>query len=179
MIGFLPKFQRNFELTVFELTVPDLYLDLFKCYNILTDLWGSPPLGDGRGGWMGVWVGVWGCPMQAHMYMHAWMHAHMHMHGCLHGGGHLQLLYMYILVLHMCNMHVCMCINVRACGGTPRYTHTHSHTPTRARMAQITKYAIELEQIKIIQFCLKIWDFCTFLHLFRLDLVYRWGVVPS
>ena len=43
----------------------------------------------------------------------------------------------------------------------------------------ITKYAIKLEWIKIIQFCLKIWDLCTFLHLFRLGLVCRWGVVPS
>ena len=45
-----------------------------------------------------------GCPIQAHMCMHACIHAHTHMHvkhdkhGCLHGGGHLQLLYMYILV---------------------------------------------------------------------------------
>ena len=42
----------------------------------------------------------------------------------------------------------------------------------------ITKYAIKLEQIKIIHFCLKIWDLCMFLHLFRLGLVCRWGVVP-
>ena len=27
MIGFLPKFKRNFELTLFELTVADLYLE--------------------------------------------------------------------------------------------------------------------------------------------------------
>ena len=56
-------------------------------------------------------------------------------------------------------MHVCMCINVGACGGayldtpTPTPTHPHIH---RAGMAQITKYAIKLEQIRIIQFCLKI-----------------------
>ena len=43
----------------------------------------------------------------------------------------------------------------------------------------ITIHAIKLEWIKIIQFCLKIWDLCTFLHLFRLGLVCRWGVVPS
>ena len=46
-------------------------------------------------------------------------------------------------------------------------------------MAQITKYAIKLERIKIIQFCLKIWDCYTFLHLFTLGLVCRWGVVQS
>ena len=43
----------------------------------------------------------------------------------------------------------------------------------------ITKYAIKLEWIKIIHFYLKIWDLCTFLHLFRLSLVCRWGVVSS
>ena len=71
------------------------YLDSFKCYNILTDLGGLPPLGvDGVGGWG---CGYIECPMQAHMCMHACMHTHMYMHdkhGCLHGGGHLQLLNM-------------------------------------------------------------------------------------
>ena len=155
------------------------YLDLFKCYNILTDLWGSPPLGMGK---VGEWVCGWVCGGAPCKHTCTCMHECTHICTCMDASMEAaicQLLYMYILVLHTCNMHVCMCINVRACGGTPRYTHTHSHTPTRARMAQITKYAIELEQIKIIQFCLKIWDFCTFLHLFRLDLVYRWGVVLS
>ena len=86
-------------------------LDLFKCYNVLTDL-GGHPLG---GGWVGLWgCGCMGCPMQAHMCMHACIHAHMHMHvkhdkhGCLHGGSLLQLLYMYILVLCM-YIHTCAC----------------------------------------------------------------------
>ena len=85
-------------------------------------------------------------------------------------------IHVYFSVMHV-HSHVCICMNIEVCGGTPR--HTHTHPPTRGGMAQITKYAIKLERIKIIQFCLKIWDFCTFLHLFRLGLVCRWGVVPS
>ena len=91
-------------------------------------------------------------------------------------------IHVYFSVTHV-HMHVCMCMNVGACGDIPRHTHTHSlpptHTPTRAGMAQIIKYAIKLTQIKIIQFCLKIWELYTFLHLFRLGLVCRWGGVPS
>ena len=40
----------------------------------------------------------------------------------------------------------------------------------------ITKYAIKLEWIKIIQFCLKICDPWTLLHTYRLCLMCRWGV---
>ena len=93
-------------------------------------------------------------------------------------------IHVYFSVTHV-HMHVCMCMNVGACGDIPRHTHTHSlpptHPSTRAGMAQIIKYAIKLTQIKIIQFCLKIWELYTFLHLFRLGLVCRWGggVVPS
>ena len=67
------------------------YLDSFKCYNILTDLGGYPPLGSRWGGGWGcgrVWV--YGVPMQAHMCMHVKHDKH----GCLHGGSHLQLLNM-------------------------------------------------------------------------------------
>ena len=74
------------------------------------------------------------------------------------------------------HMHVCMYMNVGAWGGTAKHTHTHSHTPTRAGMAQITKYAIKFEQIKIIQIHLKILDPCTLVHTYRLDLMCRWGV---
>ena len=97
-------------------------------------------------------------------------------------GGHLQLLYMYILVLHMC-------VWMWACAwmwghveGTPRHTHTHSHPPTHRQEPGWLKslnMQLKLERIKIIQFRLKIWDLCTFLHLFRLGVVCRWGVVPS
>ena len=59
-------------------------------------------------------------------------------------------IHVYFSVMHV-HMHVCMFMNVGACGGTPRHIHTHSHPPTRAGMTQITKYAIKLEQIKIIQ----------------------------
>ena len=63
------------------------------------------------GGVDGVWV-YWSAPCKQTC---ACMHAHMHMHvkhdkhGCLHGGGHLQLLYMYILVLCMC-VYMCACV---------------------------------------------------------------------
>ena len=67
---------------------------------------------------MGVWVdvGIWSAPCK---HTCACMHActHMHVkhdkHGCLHGGGHLQLLFMYILVLCM----VYACVNVHEYGG--------------------------------------------------------------
>ena len=56
------------------------------------------------------------------------------------------------------------------------HTHTHLHPHThKSQWAQITKCLIKLEQIKIIQFCLKIWDLCTFLDLCRLGLVCIWG----
>ena len=40
---------------------------------------------------------------------------------------------------------------------------------------EITKNTITFERIKIIQFCLKIWDPCTLLHTYRLDLIHMWG----
>ena len=53
------------------------YLDLFKCYNILTDLGGYPPLGMGEvGGWVCGWVWVYGGAPCKHIcaYMHECMH---------------------------------------------------------------------------------------------------------
>ena len=87
---------------------------MFKCYNILTDLGITPPLGmGGVDGWCVGGCGWMGVP-HASTHVHACMNAHMNAHhvkhdkhGCLHGGGHLQLLYMYILVLCMC---ICMCV---------------------------------------------------------------------
>ena len=46
----------------------------------------------------------------------------------------------------------------------------------RAEETQIGRITITLEQIKIIQFCLKICDPWTLLHTYRLGLMCRWGV---
>ena len=51
--------------------------------------------------------------------------------------------------------------------------------PPRAEETQIRKITITLERIKIIQFCLKIWDPWTLLHTYRLGLMCRWGVSYS
>ena len=48
--------------------------------------------------------------------------------------------------------------------------------PPRAEETQIRRITITLEWIKIIQFCLEIWDPWTFLHTYRLGLMCRWGV---
>ena len=48
--------------------------------------------------------------------------------------------------------------------------------PPWRRPFPITKYAITLEWIKIIKFCLKICDPWTLLHTYRLGLMCRWGV---
>ena len=51
--------------------------------------------------------------------------------------------------------NVCVCVHVYTC--IPPHTHTTNHSPTcQTQGAQITKNAINPEQIKIIQFCLKI-----------------------
>ena len=56
-------------------------------------------------------------------------------------------------------------------------TTTHLPHPPRAEETQIRRIRITLEWIKIIQFCLKIWDPWTLLHTYRLDLMCRWGGV--
>ena len=48
--------------------------------------------------------------------------------------------------------------------------------PPRAEETQIRRITITLEWIKIIQFCLKIWDPWTFQHTYRLGLMCRWAV---
>ena len=47
--------------------------------------------------------------------------------------------------------------------------------PPRAEETQITRIAITLEQIEIIQFCLKIWDPWIILHTYRLGFMCKWG----
>ena len=48
--------------------------------------------------------------------------------------------------------------------------------PPSAKKIQIRRITITLEQIEIIQFCLKIWDSCIVLHTYRLELMCGWGV---
>ena len=57
----------------------------------------------------------------------------------------------------------------------PRHPHPPA-PPPRAKETQIKRITITLEQIEIIQFCLKIWESWTLLHTYRLDLMCRWGV---
>ena len=68
--------------------------------------------------------------------------------------------------------HTCACMH--ACTHTCTYM-INMDASWRWPFA-ITKYAIKLERIKIIQFCLKIWDPWTLLHTYRLGLMWRWGV---
>ena len=62
---------------------------------------------------------------------------------------------------------------------TPELIVVHPGYPTptcftpRAKETQIRKIIINLEQIEIIQFCLKIWDPWTLLHTYRLGLICR------
>ena len=88
---------------------------------------------------------------------------------------------MYILACTCLCVHACMCMCVCMCMhacGAPPYPPTPCPSP-ELQGSQISKNAIKLEQIKIIQFHLKIWDLCTFLHSYRLGLICRWGGVPS
>ena len=60
-------------------------------------------------------------------------------------------------------MHVraCACVHARACAhvlGAPQTPPTHLPHPPGAEETQIARITITLERIKIIQFCLKIWD---------------------
>ena len=112
---------------------------------------------------MGLWVGVglWGCPMHTCTCMLNMINMDASM-----GWPFAISIHVYFSVRHV-HMHM-----HHSTPDTP--TSTSTHTPTRAS-AQIIKCLIKLEQIKIIQFCLKIWDLCTFLDLCRLGLVCIWG----
>ena len=58
-------------------------------------------------------------------------------------------------------------------------THLPHTPPPRAEETQIGRITITFEWIKIIQFCLKIWDPWTLLHTYRLDLMCRWRGILS
>ena len=119
------------------------------------------------GEWVSVWRFGWVGMTPTHMYMNMHTHTHVHTHPHVnhnkHVGCHLQFLYMYILAC------VCMCACMWGTPHTPRY-------PCQFQGAQISKNAIKLEHIEIIQFCLKIWDLYTFLHSYILGLICMWGV---
>ena len=86
--------------------------------------------------------------------------------------------YDIFLVLCMCIcMCVCVCVYTCACEYMWRHPETYPDLPlpNRARGPEISKNAIKLECIEIIQFCLKICDFWTLLHFYRIGLVCRWG----
>ena len=60
----------------------------------------------------------------------------------------------------------------------PQYPPSTCPTPPRAEKTQIRRITITLESIEIIQFCLKICDPWTLLHIYRLGLMCRWGGCP-
>ena len=102
-------------------------------------------------GWGCRWVdgGVGGCDV--------WGMPHAHTHTCMLNMINMEAsmgwpfaisIHVYFSVMDMC-MHACICVHVGAYGGTPRLTPPHTH---KSWGAQITKYAIKLEQIEIIRF---------------------------
>ena len=56
-----------------------------------------------------------------------------------------------------------------------KYTIVTPPPSSKVKETQIYKITISLKWIKIIQFCLKIWDSWTLLHSYRLGLMSRWG----
>ena len=124
------------------------YLDKLKCYRILSDSGGPPPLGGWQmGGWGGGWYGCVGrCPMHACMHTHA--HAHTHTRTCM-----LNMLNMLnmdasmsaaICNFYTCiNVRVCMCVCVCVCGDTPhapRCPPTHLPPPQSRREPKTPKF---------------------------------------
>ena len=97
------------------------YLDLFKCYRILTDC-GGHPMGGVADGWMGVGVGtsVWemsyACT-HAHACAHTHVHTHTHARTCM-----LNMINMDAsMLVAICNfytcihVYVCVCMHAHAC----------------------------------------------------------------
>ena len=135
------------------------YLDLFKCYRILTDCGGSPL---GGGGWVDGSLGGYGCVRRCVIHVHTHMYAYRCTHACT-------------CMLNMINMDASMsaaicnfftCIHVHACVcmhvGTPPCLQLPPDTPPptchlpRATGSPKHQISITLELIEIIQFCLKI-----------------------
>ena len=113
-------------------------------------------------------------------------HACMYIHACMH----MHMLNMTPMKAAIYNFWTCIfvffritagvCVHVHVCmWGQKPCPHIPPHLPVPSPEpggAQITKNAINLEQIKIIQFHLKILDLCTFLQLYRLGSLCRWGL---
>ena len=142
------------------------YLDSFKTYWIFTDL-GVPLWGWVGGGWQCGWVGA-----PSHMCTQTCRCMNTHVNHDKHVVSHLQFLYMYILACTCVCVCVCVCMYtcVSVCGGHSPYPQI-PHIPLLPLPElwgdQISTNARKLEQTEVIQFSLKIWDLCTFLHLFR------------
>ena len=154
-------------LQISNLQIESNYLDWFECFWIFTDYRGPPGWVDWDGGGVGLVVG--GAPC-----------THAHAHTCTH---------ICTCMLNMINIdasmgaaicnfytckHVCacMCMCAHACacvGGTP-IPHTPIHAPPSPRVARSPKHqnSINLELIKIIQFCLKILYLWTLLNSYRI-----------
>ena len=121
------------------------YLDQLKCYRILSDSGGLPPLGGWQmGGWR--WGLAWVCRGVFHACPHADACTHMHMHvkhakhRCLHVGGHLQFLYMYkcaCVHVHACT---CMCVCVGTPPHAPRCPPTDLPPPQSRREPKTPKF---------------------------------------
>ena len=105
-------------------------------------------------GWMGVWV----CGSA-----HAWLHAHAHKY--THMLNMVNMIPMKLAIFQFLYMYLLTSMCMQCMWGYP---------PPPDLGAQITKNTISLEQIEIIQFCLKICDVKN-PFLFRLDVVYRRG----
>ena len=90
----------------------------------------------------GVYGGKWGAhPTCMHMYVHTCIHTYVKK---------LQMANNMFIMINMC-VCVCACVQMY-------HISTHQHPPPKPRPddPQITKNAINLEQIKIIQFYFKI-----------------------
>ena len=103
-------------------------------------------------------------PTHMHMYMCTCMHAHTQVHydiigisqGSPDGGSHMHEI--IIFKMHAC-VCTCACMKMLICVGVVP-TNSHPHLPTipilKGGTPQISKNSISLEQIEMIQVCLKI-----------------------
>ena len=76
-------------------------------------------------------------------------------------------------------MYTHACVHVGKPFYVPRYSLTHLPHPSWNWRSPNCKNSIKCEEIKIIEFCLKIYDPWTLLHTFRLGLMCRQGGVSS
>ena len=154
------------------------YLDLFKCYWILTDSGWSPP-GGGGGGWglngglgmMWGWQGwCWDDRDDMEKMGKTWGwqgRQGRHQYHDKHVGSHLHYFTCVCTCVRAC---ACMCMHVHMCGDNPYPPDPQPPTCPLSRATGSPKHqnSITLELIEIIQFCLKILYLSTFLNSYRL-----------